>query len=225
MYVVLEIFRRTTGSDQNFVLRWSRWCGRKQDKPHSLTVTRVEIRAATEAVKAVASLVLHGKKMFNLDGQVPSNPFLRTRSLDKGQGYSCLQCEAVSLEAAKHLKLAETLTAAAPVNSALLSIETSHFERNFRSILKIDSQTTRSKCQGATLYGKVGSASSSSVLSLDGAPHFARGDSSTLETDPQVTSPSSQAGAACGRTAQELDSSVLLLNGASNFRRGDRTQD
>ena len=34
------------------------------------TVTQAEMRGATEAVKAVVSMVNHGKVMFNLDGQV-----------------------------------------------------------------------------------------------------------------------------------------------------------
>ena len=58
------------------------------------TVTQAEMRAATEAVKAVVSSVKHGNVMFDLDGQVlenPLNPFKRTRSRDTGQRDSCGQ--------------------------------------------------------------------------------------------------------------------------------------
>ena len=66
------------------------------------TVTQAEMRAATEAVMAAASLDHHGKVMFHLEGQVlenPSNPIKRTRSLHAGQGDNRLQVEAVSVDA------------------------------------------------------------------------------------------------------------------------------
>ena len=76
-------------------------------------VTQAERRAATEAVKAVVSIIKHGKVMFNLDRA--------------GQGDRRLQDGGVSLDARAssptHFRLAQTLHDAS-VNSALLSIET-----------------------------------------------------------------------------------------------------
>ena len=66
-------------------------------------------------------------------------------------------------------KIAETLTNATPVNSALLTVQTSHFVESASSNLKIDSQMTHAKCQEALVCGKGGPSFSSFVLSLDGA--------------------------------------------------------
>ena len=116
-------------------------------------------------------------------------------------------------------KNAETLTHDAPVNSALLSVITSHFQKKKKnsSNLKIYSPMTLAECQDSMVCGKAGPASFSSVPPPDGTLHFERGASSTLETGPQIISAKSQEEAACRETAQDLNSSALPLDGISIF--------
>ena len=139
--------------------------------PQGTTVTQAEMRAATEAVKAIGSIVMHGKVMLNLDGQVlenSSNPFKRIRSLVTGQRDCRLQEEAVSLDvrasSAKHFELA----------SVLFSDETSHFEGSDSSNLKADTQMTPAKRPEARASGAAGLASVSSILSRDGTTRVER---------------------------------------------------
>ena len=55
-----------TGRDPKWETRLEVGCA----MPPGTTVTRSEMRVATESVKAVVSVAEHGKAMFNLDGQV-----------------------------------------------------------------------------------------------------------------------------------------------------------